>query len=129
MAGVWTRYRRSLRYTHGVSTTTILWPPVGQRELEPIADSGWTRFPPRLVGQPIFYPVLNEEHATKIARDWNTQDPASGFVGHALRLESGGHRANGSHRLRRDPFSTDSRLGTVPACSVIAVLRGQVRCL
>jgi hypothetical protein len=70
-----------------VSSTTTLWRPVGQRELELIAESGWARFPPRLVGQPIFYPVLNEEYATKIARDWNTRDAASGFVGHVLRFE------------------------------------------
>jgi len=70
-----------------VSNTTILWRPVGQRELELIADSGWARFPPRLAGQPIFYPVLNEEYATRIAREWNTKDPASGFVGHVLRFE------------------------------------------
>ena len=29
--------------------------------------------PPRLPGQPIFYPVLNEEYATVIARDWNVR--------------------------------------------------------
>jgi hypothetical protein len=28
-------------------------------------------FPPRLPDQPIFYPVLTEEYAIKIARDWN----------------------------------------------------------
>jgi hypothetical protein len=38
--------------------------------------------PPRLPGQPIFYPVLNEEYATQIARDWNTKDSQSkaGYV-------------------------------------------------
>ncbi|MGK7895677.1 MAG: hypothetical protein AB4372_19200 [Xenococcus sp. (in: cyanobacteria)] len=30
--------------------------------------------------QPIFYPVLNEEYATKIARDWNVKASGSGFV-------------------------------------------------
>ena len=35
-------------------------------------------FPPRLPGQPIFYPLLTEEYATQIARDWNAKDPASG---------------------------------------------------
>jgi hypothetical protein len=63
------------------------WRPVGQGELDLIAASGWKRFPPRLQGQPIFYPVLNEEYATKIARDWNTKDAASGFVGYVLRFE------------------------------------------
>ena len=33
-------------------------------------------FPPRLPDQPIFYPVLSEDYAVKIARDWNV--PASG---------------------------------------------------
>ena len=40
-------------------------------------------FPPRLPEQPIFYPVLNEEYAIKIARDWNAKDPVSGYVGYA----------------------------------------------
>ena len=77
-----------------MAETITLWRPVGQRELELIAESGWTRFPPRLTGQPIFYPVLNEAYATKIARDWNTKDPASGHVGHVLRFDvDAGHAA------------------------------------
>src|SRR3712207_9395076 len=64
-----------------------LYRPVGQRELDLIAETGYRAFPPRLPGQPIFYPVLNREYATQIARDWNTKDPASGFVGHVLRFE------------------------------------------
>ncbi|MDO9406954.1 hypothetical protein [Patulibacter sp.] len=68
-------------------STTTLWRPVGQKELDLIEASAWKRFPPRLLGQPIFYPVLNEEYATKIARDWNTKDPASEHVGHVLRFE------------------------------------------
>jgi hypothetical protein len=64
-----------------------LWRPVGQAELDLIEQSGWSCFPPRLPGQPIFYPVLSEDYATKIARDWNTKDPASGHVGHVLRFD------------------------------------------
>jgi len=30
--------------------------------------------------QPIFYPVLNEDYATQIARDWNTRDGGTGYV-------------------------------------------------
>jgi hypothetical protein len=67
--------------------TLTLWRPVGQAELELIEESGWRRFPPRLRGQPIFYPVLNQEYATRIARDWNTKDPASGFAGYVLRFK------------------------------------------
>lgn len=72
---------------NGVRDTTTLWRPVGQAELELIAATDWRRFPPRLEGQPIFYPVLNEEYANRIARDWNTKDPASGFAGYVLRFD------------------------------------------
>ena len=37
-------------------------------------------FPPRLAEQPIFYPVLSEDYAIKIARDWNVPANGSGFV-------------------------------------------------
>jgi hypothetical protein len=40
--------------------TITLYRPVGPRELELIAASGYREFPPRLPDQPIFYPVLNE---------------------------------------------------------------------
>jgi hypothetical protein len=36
--------------------------------------------------QLFFYPVANEAYATQIARDWNTSDEASGFVGYVLRF-------------------------------------------
>jgi hypothetical protein len=48
---------------------TTLYRPVGPKELELIAASGYRRFPPRLPDQPIFYPVLNEQYAVEIARD------------------------------------------------------------
>jgi hypothetical protein len=64
----------------------ILYRPVGQKELDLIAESGFRAFPPRLDWQPIFYPVLNEEYAAFIAREWNTKDAASGFVGYVLRF-------------------------------------------
>jgi hypothetical protein len=60
--------------------TTILFRPVGPEELALIKASGWTRFPPRLPDQPIFYPVLNEGYATKIARDWNVPSSGAGYV-------------------------------------------------
>jgi hypothetical protein len=58
-----------------------LYRPVGLRELEVIAATGYTAFPPRLPEQPIFYPVLNQEYARQIAERWNTKDPASGYAG------------------------------------------------
>jgi hypothetical protein len=66
--------------------TTVLFRPVGAAELRLIEESGWRAFPPRLAHQPIFYPVLNEEYAVQIARDWNTKDAASGFVGYVTRF-------------------------------------------
>jgi hypothetical protein len=62
--------------------TTVLFRPVGESELRLIAELGYRGFPPRLPSQPIFYPVLNEEYATQIARDWNSKDSQSkaGYV-------------------------------------------------
>ena len=67
-------------------STTTLYRPVGQQELDLIRESGWKRFPPRLPSQPIFYPVLGEDYAVRIARDWNTKDPRSGHVGYVIRF-------------------------------------------
>lgn len=53
--------------------TILLFRPVGQKELELIRASEFTEFPPRLIHQPIFYPVLTEEYARQIARDWNAK--------------------------------------------------------
>lgn len=61
--------------------TVKLYRPVGLKELELIMLSGWKKYPPRLVWQPIFYPVLNQAYASQIAREWNTKDPFSGNCG------------------------------------------------
>lgn len=63
--------------------TTTLWRPAGPEELRLVEAADWRRWPARLADQPIFYPVLNEEYATQIAREWNV--PASG-VGHVTRF-------------------------------------------
>ena len=60
--------------------TITLWRPVGPKELELIEQAGMRAFPPRLPEQPIFYPVLSEEYAVKIARDSNVPASGSGFV-------------------------------------------------
>jgi hypothetical protein len=59
---------------------TILYRPVGPEELDLIREADWSRFPPRLPEQPIFYPVLSEEYARQIARDWNVKASGAGFV-------------------------------------------------
>jgi len=60
--------------------TITLWRPCGPAELELVRESGWTAWPPRLPEQPIFYPVLNEDYAVKIARDWNAPRDGVGYV-------------------------------------------------
>jgi hypothetical protein len=60
--------------------TVTLYRPVGPEELELIRASGWRAFPPRLPEQPIFYPVLTEDYAIQIARDWNAKSAGVGFV-------------------------------------------------
>ncbi len=61
--------------------TTTLYRPVGLREMELITESNFSAFPPRLEWQPIFYPVLNQEYAAQIAKEWNTPDAFSGYCG------------------------------------------------
>ena len=67
------------------SQTTMLYRPTGDNELALVEESGFRAWPPRLFWQPIFYPVLNEEYATQIARDWNsTSEP--NYVGFVTRF-------------------------------------------
>ncbi len=61
-------------------TTVTLFRPVGPQEMALIEQSGNRAFPPRLPGQPIFYPVTNEAYAVQIARDWNVKESGAGFV-------------------------------------------------
>lgn len=66
MTALWNSFFRHI-------SMATLYRPVGQEELDLIQASGYREFPPRLPHQPIFYPVLNEEYATQIARDWNAK--------------------------------------------------------
>jgi hypothetical protein len=72
-----------------------LYRPVGQKELDLIEQSDWRRFPPRLDWQPIFYPVLTEDYATAIARDWITKDAENGSVGYVTRFTVDGQYLEG----------------------------------
>jgi len=60
--------------------TIVLFRPVGEKELALIRESGNRAFPPRLPEQPIFYPVVQEDYAVQIARDWNARDGGRGYV-------------------------------------------------
>jgi hypothetical protein len=59
---------------------TILYRPVGAKELALIHANGDAAFPPRLPSQPFFYPVLHEAYAVQIARDWNARAGNTGYV-------------------------------------------------
>jgi hypothetical protein len=63
-----------------MNDTMTLFRPVGPKELELIRTSGNREFPARLPEQPIFYPVLNQDYTTQIARDWNVNASGAGFV-------------------------------------------------
>jgi hypothetical protein len=78
-AGAALRHRNSISIARLMKAVT-LYRPVGSRERQLIEETGWTMFPPRLPEQPIFYPVMNEDYAIQIARNWNVRDSGSGFV-------------------------------------------------
>ncbi|MDR1940208.1 MAG: hypothetical protein LBQ40_05380 [Clostridiales bacterium] len=65
----------------------ILYRPVGQKELDLIEKSRYKEFPPRLEGQPIFYPVVNKQYARQIASEWNVKDKLSGYIGYVVEFE------------------------------------------
>jgi hypothetical protein len=50
---------------------------VGRAATDDLLFRAW---PPRLPEQPIFYPVLNEDYAAEIAREWNVKHSGAGYV-------------------------------------------------
>lgn len=64
----------------------ILYRPIGLKELRLIEETQFEKYPPRLYWQPIFYPVLTEEYARKIAGEWNTKDINSDYCGFVTRF-------------------------------------------
>ncbi|GAB4050112.1 hypothetical protein [Spirosoma litoris] len=60
--------------------TTTLFRPVSKKELDLIEQSNWTKFPPRLLEQPIFYPVTNIEYARQITVEWNVPAYGNGYI-------------------------------------------------
>lgn len=62
--------------------TVVMYRPVGKGELELIEKASFSAYPPRLPDQPIFYPVLNENYARQIAKDWNSRinEDKEGYV-------------------------------------------------
>ena len=75
-----TRLSCAIEHVDELLGLSRLYRPVGPKELGLIRETGSTKFPPRLEGQPIFYPVLNFAYAERIARDWNVPDSGYGAV-------------------------------------------------
>jgi len=63
----------------------ILYRPTGIEELRLVYESKMKNWPPRLPDQPIFYPVLNNDYACQIAKDWNAK--SINQVGFVTRFE------------------------------------------
>jgi hypothetical protein len=63
-----------------MTETVRLYRPTGPEELALVEQSNWESWPPRLSDQPIFYPVLNEDYANKIAKEWNAKFSGTGYV-------------------------------------------------
>ncbi len=63
-----------------MSETVTVYRPTGPKELALVEESGFTRWPPRLPEQPIFYPVTNERYAVEIATQWNVKESGVGYV-------------------------------------------------
>jgi hypothetical protein len=63
-----------------VDEAITLFRPPGPDELKLIEQAQFREFPPRLPEQPIFYPVLSEEYAAKIANEWNGPRSGAGYV-------------------------------------------------
>lgn len=77
----------------------------------------WRGWPPRLPEQPIFCPVLDEDCAIKIARDWNVKHSGGGFVTrfevesefvsrYPVQQAGGGRSSSCGYRLRSWTAST-----------------------
>lgn len=62
------------------AATVTMYRPLGPEEFALVRDSGFRRWPPRLPGQPIFYPVTNQRYAEEIAERWNVKDSGIGYV-------------------------------------------------
>ncbi len=63
-----------------IEKTITMYRPTGPEELKLVAESGYKMWPPRLPGQPIFYPVTNEDYARQIAKQWNVKFSGIGYV-------------------------------------------------
>ncbi|HVE77949.1 MAG TPA: hypothetical protein VNA89_03755 [Gemmatimonadaceae bacterium] len=67
-------------------TATVLFRPIGMAEYALLVRNGFQSWPLQLPHQPVFDPVTSEAYATRLARQWNARDAASGHVGYVTRF-------------------------------------------
>jgi hypothetical protein len=60
--------------------TIVMYRTTWPNELKLVEKSGFSKWPPRLPEQPIFYPVTNERYAKEIATKLNIKDSGIGYV-------------------------------------------------
>ena len=60
--------------------TVTLYRPIGPAEYKLLKKNDFTRWPPRLEEQSLFYPVTNEDYAALITRTWNVKEYGIGYV-------------------------------------------------
>ena len=70
-----------------MTATVVLYRPIGAAELALLVRNGFREFPARLPGEQMHFPVTDHEYAAELARQWNTTDAASGYVGYVTRFE------------------------------------------
>jgi len=68
------------RSEHLLDDYLTLFRPVGPEELALLEENNFCFWPPRLPDQPIFYPVLNQQYAEQITKEWNVPASGVGFV-------------------------------------------------
>src|SRR5579871_6835859 len=73
------RPQKGILIERAMTDLVTLYRPGGPEELALVRESGFTRWPSRLEGQPLFYPVTNERYAIEIAK-WNVKEFGYGCV-------------------------------------------------
>jgi hypothetical protein len=59
--------------------TTVLYRPLGRRELELIREGGFRAFPPLPPGQSIFKAALTRDYAAEVARNWSAKEKTPAY--------------------------------------------------
>ena len=59
--------------------TITMYRPCSRKELDLVIQSAYSKWPPRLPEQPIFYPVTNQQYAAEINK-WNLSQYGNAYI-------------------------------------------------